>query len=163
MKRTLALLLALLLLTGCAPTPANDNAVTFYYPRKNYVYSFMEAAIGSESRDSADMDLEYLLRLYLLGPTEENLESIYPIGTQLQSLTQTGTALTVFLSPGSNRMADISFTLAGACLAKTCFGLDDFSMVTIRSGDRDVSFRPDDLIFQDTSATLEDTRKEENP
>ena len=86
-----------------------------------------------------------------------------PIGTQLQSLTQAGTALTVFLSPGSNRMADISFTLAGACLAKTCFGLDDFSMVTIRSGDRDVSFRPDDLIFQDTSATLEDTQKEENP
>lgn len=163
MKRTFALLLALLLLTGCAPTPTNDNAVTFYYPRKNYVYSFMEAAIGSESRESADMDLEYLLRLYLLGPTEENLESIYPTGTQLQSLTQVGTALTVFLSPGSNRMADISFTLAGACLAKTCFGLGDFTMVTIRSGDRDVSFRPDDLIFQDTSATLEDTQKEENP
>ena len=163
MKRFLALLLVLLLLAGCAPAQPGDNTVTFYYPRKNYVYSLMEAAIGSESRDSADMDLEYLLRLYLLGPTEENLESIYPSGTQLQSLNQVGTALTIFLSPGSNRMEDISFTLAGACLARTCFGLGDFTMVTIRSGDRDISFRPDDLIFQDTSATLEDTQKEENP
>ena len=163
MKKLLALCLTALLLCSCTHGTTADRATTFYYPKKNYVYSISESVVGSEARECADESTEYLLRLYLLGPTEENLESIYPIGTQLQSLTQAGTALTVFLSPGSNRMADISFTLAGACLAKTCFGLDDFSMVTIRSGDRDVSFRPDDLIFQDTSATLEDTQKEENP
>lgn len=163
MKRVLAILLALVLLTGCTPTPSGGNAVTFYYPRKNYVYSFTEDAVGTENRESADMDPEYLLRLYLLGPIDENLEAAYPAGTRLQSLTSVGTALTVFLSLGSNRMEDISFTLAGACLAKTCFSLGGFTMVTIRSGDRDISFRPDDLIFRDTSATLEDTQKEETP
>ena len=30
MKRVIAIALALLLLTGCAPSPAGENTVTFY-------------------------------------------------------------------------------------------------------------------------------------
>ena len=75
MKRVIAIVLALLLLTGCAPSPAGENTVTFYYPRKNLVYSFSDLPIGAEARDCADEALEYMLRLYLLGPTDENLES----------------------------------------------------------------------------------------
>ena len=80
MKRVIAIALALLLLTGCTPSPAGENTVTFYYPRKNLVYSFSDLPIGAEARDCADEALEYVLRLYLLGPTDENLESLYPSG-----------------------------------------------------------------------------------
>lgn len=161
MKRLAAAILALLLLTGCAPGRASENAVTFYYPRKNPVYSFSDLPIGSEQRDIAGESLEYVLRLYLLGPTDENLEMLFPSGTRLQSLTEEAGALTVFLSPGGNRMQDIDFTLAGACLAKTCFAYGSFSTVTIRSGDRDLTLQNNDLLFRDDSATLEGTEKEE--
>lgn len=163
MKKVIALLLALVLLTGCTPSPSKENAVIFYYPRKNQVYSFSDLPIGAEQRDLADEDLEYLLRLYLLGPSDENLESLYPNGTKLQSLTVEKGALTVFLSPGGNRMQDIDFSMAGACLAKTCFAYGDYSTVTIRCGDRDLTLQNDDLLFRDDSATLESTQKEDLP
>ena len=51
MKRVIAIALALLLLTGCSPTPTGENTVTFYYPRKNLVYSFSDLPIGAEARD----------------------------------------------------------------------------------------------------------------
>ena len=50
-------------------------------------------------------------------------------------------------------MTSAAFTLAGACLAQTFFG--DYTAITIRSGDRDVTFRPGSLVLQDESATLD--------
>ena len=71
MKRVIAIALALLLLTGCSPTPTGENTVTFYYPRKNLVYSFSDLPIGAEARDCADEALEYVLRQHGLTPGED--------------------------------------------------------------------------------------------
>ena len=154
MKRVIAIALALLLLTGCSPTPTGENTVTFYYPRKNLVYSFSDLPIGAEARDCADEALEYVLRLYLLGPTDENLESLSPSGIRL---------LTVTLSPAGNQMQEIDFSLAGACLAKTCIGYGGYSSVTIQSGDRELTLKNDDLLFRDNSATLDSSKEEKEP
>lgn len=153
MKKLLALCLTALLLCGCAHGTTADRATTFYYPKKNYVYSISESVVGSEARECADESTEYLLRLYLLGPTDEHLESLYPQGTRLLEAKESGGALTVTLSDTGNRMTDAAFTLAGACLAQTFFG--DYTAITIRSGDRDVTFRPGSLVLQDESATLD--------
>ena len=68
-----------------------------------------------------------------------------------------GGTVTVTLSPVGNRLTDISFTLAGACLARTCFELSSASTVIIQSGDRRLALDRDSLIFQDTAASLETT------
>ena len=153
MKKLLALVLTALLLSGCAGSTAADHGTTFYYPKKNYVYSISESVMGSEERECADESPEYLLRLYLLGPLDEHLESLYPQDTRLLELRETGGTLTVTLSDTGNRMTDAAFTLAGACLAQTFWG--SFSAVTIRSGDREITFRPDALVLEDDTATLD--------
>lgn len=163
MKRVIAIVLALLLLTGCAPSPAGENTVTFYYPRKNLVYSFSDLPIGAEARDCADEALEYMLRLYLLGPTDENLESLYPSGIRLLTVAEENGALTVTLSPAGNQMQEIDFSLAGACLAKTCIGYGGYSSVTIQSGDRELTLKNNDLLFRDNSATLDSSEEEKEP
>ena len=165
MKKLLALCLTALLLCGCTHGTTADRATTFYYPKKNYVYSISESVVGSEARECADESTEYLLRLYLLGPTDEHLESLYPQGTRLLEAKESGDALTVTLSDTGNRMTDAAFTLAGACLASTCFPLKDYSAITVRSGDREITFQRDSLIFQDDTATLDNntTKKEDTP
>ncbi len=163
MKRVIAIALALLLLTGCSPTPTGENTVTFYYPRKNLVYSFSDLPIGAEARDCADEALEYVLRLYLLGPTDENLESLYPSSIRLLTVAEENGALTVTLSPAGNQMQEIDFSLAGACLAKTCIGYGGYSSVTIQSGDRELTLKNDDLLFRDNSATLDSSKEEKEP
>lgn len=162
MKKLLALCLTALLLCGCTHGTTADRTTTFYYPKKNYVYSISESVVGSEARECADESTEYLLRLYLLGPTDEHLESLYPQGTRLLEAKESGDALTVTLSDTGNRMTDAAFTLAGACLAQTFW--EHFSAVTVRSGDREITLRPDTLVLEDTTATLDnDSKKEDTP
>lgn len=161
MKRLISLLLAGLLLCGCTKSLPKEHTVTFYYPKKDYVTLNGQSVLGSEERDAADAELDYLLRLYLLGPLDEGLESLYPGSTQLLSLSRSGSSLTVTLSATANRMTDAAFTLAGACLASTCFPQTEATTITIRSGDREISFRPDSLVLQDDVAALEDAQKED--
>lgn len=166
MRRLLSLCLVALLLAGCSAKVSDTHTVTFYYPKKDYISAGLtEGVMGSEERDAADEELEYLLRLYLLGPLEEHLQSLYPKGTELTGLTESGGTLTVSLSGTVNRMNDAAFTLAGACLASTCFPLKDYSAITVRSGDREITFQRDSLIFQDDTATLDNNtiKKEDTP
>ena len=161
MKRLFALCLALLLLSGCVGRTPDGHSMTFYYPRKNYISNVTEGVMGSENREAAEKDLEYLLRLYLLGPLDEGLITLYPQNTQLLEVKTSGTTLIITLSDTGNRMTSAAFTLAGACLAETFFA--DYTAITVRSGDRDVTFRPSSLVFQDESATLDgNTAKKED-
>ena len=88
---------------------------------------------------------------------DEDLEALYPADIRLESASVAGGTVTVTLSPVGNRLTDISFTLAGACLARTCFELSSASTVIIQSGDRRLALDRDSLIFQDTAASLETT------
>ena len=156
MKRLISFALACLLLCGCTPNQ-EDTGIRFYYPRKDYVYSVTGGSVAWESRDVTQEDLSYLLRLYLLGPQDEDLEAVYPADIRLESASVAGGTITVTLSPVGNRLADITFTLAGACLAKTCFDFSNASTVIIQSGDRRLTLDRDSLTFQDTAASLETT------
>lgn len=156
MKRLISLVLICLLLWGCAPKQ-EDTGIRFCYPRKDYVYSVTSGSVAWENREVTQDDLSYLLRLYLLGPQDEDLEAVYPADIRLESASVAGGTITVTLSPVGNRLADVTFTLAGACLARTCFDLSSASTVIIQSGDRRLTLDRDSLTFQDTAASLETT------
>lgn len=154
MKRFVSILLVCLLLTGCT-SKAEDDSIYFVYPRKDYIYSISQGTVARERRDVTEQSLEYLVRLYLLGPQDEELEAIYPAGIRLEELELSDKTLSIRLSAIGNQLADISFTLAGACLAQTCFSLCQANYVTVSSGDHQVTLKRDAFVFQDDTATLE--------
>lgn len=159
MKRLLCLLLSCLLFCGCA-SKDGESKIYFVYPKKDYVYSISQGSVGREKRDVPQRELGFLVRLYLLGPQDEALTALYPAGVRLESLSQEAGTLSITLSKLGNQLNDITFSLAGACLAQTCFSLCDADTVVISSGDRQLTLKRDTLIFQDDSATLETTAKE---
>ena len=85
MKRFFCLLLCLcLFLPGCSGE-LMKNPVTFYYPRREYRYGAEDGVISSEQREASGHanDLRYLLSLYLIGPSSDELVSPLPWGTRL--------------------------------------------------------------------------------
>lgn len=168
-KKTMVILgslLALILLI-CLGVPQKDlsGTVTFYYARKDFAYGTPDGAIGSELREvrGHEHDLNYLLALYLEGPLDENLRSPLPGKSRVRilDLETVGDALHITLSDLSNAMTDSEFTMASACLTKTCLEILNVQAVLIESGDRSVRMNPANLQFYDESTSVLFQEREE--
>lgn len=164
MKRLTALCLLLaLLLSGCALLGERiKEPVTFYYVRAEYAYSATDGILGSEEREASGHrhDLSYLLALYLIGPSDEELMSPLPKGTRIFSVEQTKNAVLLHLSDTSKTLSDSDFTIACACLTMTCLELTDKAEVTITSGERTVTMSRDNLTLFDTSTETQIVEEE---
>lgn len=154
MKRLLCLIiLAALLLFGCSGQGQHfKEPVTFYYLRSQFACGSSQSMLDGEERESSGHrgDLRYLMALYLMGPSGEELRSPLPLDTRILSVEQEASAVTLTLSEVPASMTDVSFSLACACLAKTCIGLTQVSSVTVVSGARTVTMRTDNLILTDS-------------
>ena len=162
MKRSLCLLLCLcLFLSGCSGE-LMKNPVTFYYPRREYQYGAEDGVISSEQREASGHadDLRYLLSLYLIGPSGEDLVSPLPWGTRLLEVTQQDGVITLALTDTTQSMTDTEFTLACACLTMTTLSITGGSKVIITSGGRSVAMSRDSLTLVDdsTASTSEETK-----
>lgn len=155
MKRlTAALLVLLLLFSGCAGEQAQDeHTVTFYYLEKDYPYDGQGTVIVPEERqtDGSRRDLTYLLALYLMGPTEEEHVMPLPSGTRIYGSLQDNGNLLLQLSDRAKNLSDSEFTLACACLTMTCLEFTDAKTVTVQLGDRSTTMGADSLTLLDTS------------
>ena len=165
MKRCISLLLtAILLLSGCA---ANVNQgkepVTFYYLRQHaqeedYELFFSEGAIGAEKREVAGHrdDLNYLLALYMQGPTDSDLQFPFPVGSKIMDIHRNGDSVTIVMNTISSRFNEMDVTVSCACIAKTCMELTDAAEVTVEA------YAPDNRVlfsrtFTNENLILEDT------
>lgn len=155
MKRILCfiLILLLILLNGCS-SPSFDP-VLFYYCKKpeSYEYFDAEGFVTSEGRDLTghNKDLKYLVALYLAGPLDEKLTSPFPRKTRLINNELSGNHLHIELSDLGNSMTDAEYSLAAACLAKTCIEYMQVKDVTIKSGVRSVTINSENVILYDTA------------
>lgn len=140
-----------------------ENSVDFYFSRKSYGYGSKNSVIARESRELSgySQELSYLLTLYLEGPLEESLEPVFPDSVQIENLKMTGTQLEITLSDLTEDMADAEFSLACACLTKTCLGLTQAQAVRIASGDRIIRMDTENLILYDNSSSVEIPETEE--
>lgn len=155
MKRFVCILLSLcLLLPGCSQERIKES-VTFYYPRREYRYDSADGVIAGEQREASghEGDLHYLLTLYLMGPSNEELVSPLPRGTQLLQALQQDSAVTLELTDTAQTMTDMEFTLACACLTLTSLSITGGEKVTVTSGSRTVTMNRDSLtLFDDSTA-----------
>ena len=162
MKRFLCFLLCLcLFLPGCSGE-LMKNPVTFYYPRREYQYGAEDGVISGEQREASGHadDLHYLLSLYLIGPSSDELVSPLPWGTRLLGVNRQDGTITLELTDTSFTMTDTEFTLACACLTMTTLSIIGGDEVTITSGSRSVTMSRDSLTLIDdsTASTTEETK-----
>lgn len=164
MKRCGMLILAIsLFFSGCGFfTEHIKEPVTFYYLKSEIQYFSNEPVIASEEREASGHrhDLSYLMALYLMGPTEEELVSPIPRGTRIFKALQTEEGISLHISDTAATMDDISFSLACTCLSLTCLELTDAPAVTITSGERVITMSRETLTLYDgsTDAAGEDTQ-----
>lgn len=153
MKRLICLLLiSCLCLTGCSMAGEwIKEPVTFYYVRESYQKD-MEPVIASEVREASGHrnDLPYLLALYSMGPSTENLKSPVPRNTKIVPTERTDDSIVLSLSEAVLAMNDADFTLASACIALTCMELIDIQQVTVICGDKTITIQEDNLLLYNT-------------
>ena len=150
MKHFLCLLMLFsLCLSACSITGERiKEPVTFYYVRENYQKD-MNQVIASELREAAGHrdDLPYLLALYSMGPAKEEFISPFPRNTRIIPVTRTDNSIELSLSDDMLVLSESEFTLASACIAKTCMELTDVQEVTVLCSDRRISIRKDNLLL----------------
>lgn len=150
MKRLYCLvLICCLILSGCSNTGEHiKEPVTFYYVQKNYRKD-MDSVIASEVREASGHkdDLPYLLALYSMGPSDEELKSPLPRNIKIEPQEITEEGLELHLSENVLTLSDADFTLASACLSLTCIELTGVHQVTVVCGDRTITLQKETLML----------------
>ena len=150
MKRVLCLILFFcLMLSGCSITGDRiKEPVIFYYVDKNYQKE-MDQVIVSEVREASGHreDLSYLLALYSIGPSSEDLKSLLPRNTRITVAEHASDSIQLELSEIAQTMTDSDFTLACACIALTCMELTEVPQVTVVCGERNITIQEDNLLL----------------
>lgn len=146
------IILAAMLLGGCGSQGQQmKEPVTFYYLRDQYRYGNSQSIMDGEEREVSGHrgDLRYLMALYLLGPSSEELRCPLPLGTRILSAEQEDGRITLTLSEVPASMTDTTFSLACACLSRTCLSLTEADSVTVISGSRSITMDADNLVLTD--------------
>lgn len=164
MKRYAAFVLCLVLLvSGCGVSGKRiKEPVNFYYPRDKIQYHEDAGVIGMETREASGHrdNLSYLLALYRLGPSSEDLRLPFPEGTAILMMEQTDTYLHLVLGSNAAAMSDAEFSLACACLTLTCGELTGVEQVTVTNAERTITMSREAITLVDTSIldTMEETQ-----
>ena len=164
MKRfLLVFLLMLFLLNACGvQNNKESDAFTFYYLEKEFQYGQAPGMIASELRESTSQrrDLMYLMNLYLMGPTDESHIMPLPKGTRINCKAEENGSVTLELSGASRLLSDSEFTLAGTCLALTCFDITDTPEVTVCNTKSSITISRNNILLEDNHASYAQTTEE---
>jgi germination protein M len=165
MKRTLCLLLALALLSGCVPhSPgSNEIPVTFYYIAENLDYFSDTGILGADARilREEQNSVEAMLELYLAGPVRQDLSSPFPPGLRLIRAERGQGEITLVFDDSLAELSGIRLQIACACIARTVSEFENDAYETVHlcaehlplENDRErISVRPFDLVLVDHSA-----------
>ena len=165
MKKFMCLLaLSALVVSFCACAFFQEDTVSFYYPRREFLFDERDGVIASENRDASGHtgDMQYLLSLYLMGPLNQDLVPAFSENTHLLSHSSNGTRIYIELSDTSEDLTDADYSLACACLALTCIKASGTEEITMTSGSRTLTIREDMLLLYEepfpTAAETEETQ-----
>ncbi len=152
MKRLLFIISLFLLLPGCSLVGERiKDPVTFYYIHADYQKN-MGSVIASEIREASGHrdDLPYLLALYSMGPSDDEMRSPFPASSRIIPTEHTEAGIVLSISQIPESMTDAEYTLASACLALTCMELTDASQITVISDGRSVTINSENIMMFET-------------
>ena len=158
MKQWIAILLCLLLLTGCTG-PFSSDEPHFYYLKNDISFSGDSSVIASEFFSSIDTstDLLPIMEEYLKGPDSGSLHSPFPEGIRIFLAEQREDTVILEFNDALAELSGMELTLACACAAMTCLELTDAENVSIRSrgatldGAAQITMNADSLLLLDGS------------
>lgn len=152
MKRLIAAILILTALLGCTGCAQRRGTSTtqFYYRRAEFQYGSASGVIASEKRRISGQsgDLNYLMALYLLGPSSDKLELPFPDGSTLESAEQNESEITIVLKTGKT-LTDSEWTLGCSCIALTCFANTDAESVNVSNERKNLTIHKDTILYMD--------------
>jgi germination protein M len=151
-KRTAAALLcaAMTLLPGCAagnsPDTSNGEYLLYYEVRDlssargGDAVAAEDAAFG-QNDDAAQKTAIHLMGRLLAGPEDKTLESPFPNGTELRSLSLDGSRAVVDLSAAYGALSGAALTMADYCITMTLTQIPDINTVSITVLGQELAYR----------------------
>ena len=161
MKRILCLFFVFsLLFSGCGFFGERiHEPTTFHYLCRNYQEELCCVIVGEEREAAGHSgDLAYLMALYQMGPSDENLSAPLPSGTRISSDVQNGQVF-LELSDAASTLSDPEFSLACACLTLTCLDITDAESVTVSCGNRSNTMTRGSLMLNDMEKSTTPTEE----
>lgn len=133
MKRIFSILIpCVLLLSGCGSQVQPAAPANFYYVRNEFLYHEEYGAIAPEVRETCNCgDLTELVRTYISGPETYDLQSPFPLGTQVIRVSTAEDTICVEMNAVYATLTGYELTIANACLAKTLLDCAKASSVQI--------------------------------
>lgn len=174
MKKAIMILLTIaMILSLCACALGEDimDPVEFYYlrPVDSISYGDADGVIAAETREAAGhiRDLNYLLSMYLMGPSNPELTSPFPAKCHLVGINIKNDTLQIILDTTFNALEDMDLTLACACLTKTALSMTDVENIQIITSDGESKtviglFSRDSFLLEDEATVTELPATEEN-
>lgn len=178
MKRLPVLLVACAVLTassGCAyaagQAAQQESCYHLYYTQQNLESAGGGDAVAAEpstlrrddSRSTAEQALTLVSQL-LDGPAQEGLSSPFPAGTELLSVSLTGTHARTDFSAAYGTLSGVALTLADYCVALTLTQLPEISTVSVTVLGQELAYRDtqsfaaSDVLFSSTEDVVSTVR-----
>ena len=156
MKRILvfALILCLVLpMFGCAWPGSSKESVSFYYQSRNYLHGKEGSVLVAEQRDASghSTDLEYLMRLYLMGPYDEALLSPFPQDLRITDIRMGQDTVILSMTEQLSTLTGIQRSIACSCLALTCLDLTDAESVILMWENEIITMDRNSILLYDSS------------
>ena len=153
------ILLLCLFLSACSPVPSYPTDNCFYYKNATVAYHSENGLIGQQriADTYGAADWTQLLDDYFAGPTDPQLVSPFPAGTQLVYLSVYQDTAQAVLSREFADLTGAELTTACACLALTIQGITHCSFVQISAVDAlldnqpSIAIDPSILSFYDSA------------
>ena len=165
MKKTLALILAVLLLfTGCSRTRGEWETtqapeLRFYYTVEDLTQTGVELVVQSELREEQVYTLEEMLSVYFRGPEDDTLISPFPAGTRVLNIMEEDGALVLVMSGEYFTLSGVELSLAACCLVNTVCEYASADSITVMDEMERVrlSLEPDNYLLTDELREETDT------
>jgi len=155
-KLTILVIILAILLCACSRLPGNnENAITFYYYQPSQ--STVKDVLGTEPfipKEDAS-DLQSIIRAYLKGPQNADLQLLFPKETTIVELIEEGDLLTVTLSKHCANMSRIDLAVSCSCLAQTLLHITSATQVCIQA-EGGFANAEEPLIFSEETILTED-------
>lgn len=119
MKHILAVILIVLLISGCSAADS-DGTFRFFYPRVEYTQNTEDSVIAEEKREILDISsTDDILNLYVQGPENPQLRNPFPSGLKVVSVYIMGDTVYITVSDSLSTLSSIDLVLACSSLGQT--------------------------------------------